>query len=205
MSRVVPRPRIATIVEGHGEVEAVPILLHRIAAEVGPAVWPEILRPYRVARDCLLRPRGLENVVDDLIRRLGGITGLLVVFDADDDCPAAVGPELTSRLIATRPGLPAAVVLPNREFEAWFMAAAPSLAGHQGLADGLVTPANPEAIRGCKEWLSDRRPSGMPYKPRQHQPGLAATVDLAMARDNSPSFAKFHRDVVRLLTCHSLG
>lgn len=92
-----------------------------------------------------------------------------------------------------------AAVLPTREFEAWFLAAAPSLAGHQGFGTDLAAPSAPETIRGCKEWLSKRRPGGMPYKPRQHQPGLAAIFDLALARANAPSFAKFCRDVERLL------
>lgn len=191
--------RIATIVEGHGEVDAVPVLLQRILVELAPPVWPELLRPYRVGRDSLIRPGGVEATVEGLLRRSPEVTGLLVLFDADDDCPAVVGPGLVRRVTAARPDVQAAVVLANREFEAWFLAAASSLAGRQGLSEGLIPPPDPEGIRGCKEWLSKWRPGGAPYKPRQHQPGLAQALDLSMARRNSPSFAKFWRDVERLL------
>jgi hypothetical protein len=195
----VNRPRIATIVEGHGEVDALPVLLHRIVAELAPPVWPEVLRPYRVGRDSLIKPGGVEGTADDLLRRSPDVTGLLILFDADDDCPARVGPELAGRVMAARPDIETAVVLANREFEAWFLAAAPSLSGKQGLSDDLAPPPTPEGIRGCKEWLSKHRQGGAPYKPRQHQPGLAQAIDLAMARQNAPSFAKFWRDVERLL------
>lgn len=194
------QPRIASIVEGHGEVDALPVLLQRIVAELAPTIWPQLRRPHRVGRDSLIRPGGIESTVNDILRQWPGTTGLLVLFDADDDCPATTGPQLAARIHAARPDIAVSVVLANREFEAWFLAAAPSLAGVQGLAPDLAVPPNPERIRGCKEWLSQRRPAGVPYKPRQHQPGLASAFDLDMARQNSPSFAKFCRDLVRLLS-----
>lgn len=197
------RPRIATIVEGYGEVQAIRVLLDRMFAEISPPVWPEVLQPYRVGRDSLVKPCGIETAVDDLLNRSPGVTGLLVLFDADDDCPATVGPDLARRVTSARADVAASVVLANREFEAWFLAAAPSLAGVQGLSGDLTPPPSPESIRGCKEWLSKRRPAGSPYKPRQHQPGLTQAFDMAMARRNAPSFAKFWRDVERLLIAGS--
>ncbi len=42
--------RVACIVEGHGEVEAVPILIRRIAAELDPALVLDLSPVFRVPR-----------------------------------------------------------------------------------------------------------------------------------------------------------
>ncbi|WP_207757047.1 hypothetical protein [Nonomuraea cypriaca] len=104
-----------------------PILLYRIAAEVMPDPWPEFLRPHRVGRESLLRPHGVENAVNASLAQFGDVSGILVIVDSDDDCPATLGPKLLERIQVARPGLLAAVVLAHREFEAWFLAAAASL------------------------------------------------------------------------------
>ena len=91
--------------------------------------------------------------------------GVLVLLDADDDCPAALGPALLERARAARSDVPISVVLANREFEAWFIAAAESLAGTHGFPADLTAPADPEKIRGAKEWLGQRKTDGRPYKP----------------------------------------
>ena len=49
-------PRIAAIVEGDGEVEAVPILIRRIAAVETPGVFPEVPKPNKVQRGRILKP-----------------------------------------------------------------------------------------------------------------------------------------------------
>ncbi|WP_432978099.1 hypothetical protein [Dactylosporangium sp. CA-233914] len=87
----------------------------------------------------------------------------------------------------------------NREFEAWFLASAPSLSGQRGLAKDLAVPADAEQPRDCKGWLSERRVDGRPYKPTADQAALAAVFDIRLARENSPSFDKLWRDVERLL------
>lgn len=87
-----------------------------------------------------------------------------LLLDADDDCPAQLGPHLLERARAGRPDVRIAVVLPNREFEAWFLAAAPSLAGQHGFLASFLPVANPETPRDCKGLLSKARPSGHPYK-----------------------------------------
>lgn len=193
------RVTIATVVEGHGEVAAVPVLLRRMAAEIAPEVRLELPRPYRVGRDTLLAPYRLERVVAALTAQHGPEAGLLVLLDADDDCPAELGPQLLARLQAARPDRSGAVVLANREFEAWFLAAAPSLAGTRGLPDGLAPPADPELPRDCKGWLTEHRVDGHGYKPASDQAALAARFDLRLARKGAASFDKLWRDVERLL------
>ncbi len=193
---------IATVVEGHGEVAAVPVLLRRIAAEVAPEIPIYVPRPYRAGRGTLIRGGGMETAVAAVTEQAGPGTAVLVLIDADDDCPATVGPALLARARATRPDRPAAVVLANREFEAWFLAAAPSLCGQRGLAPRLDPPVDVEKPRDCKGWLSANRTDGRTYKPSSDQAALAALFDLGMARENSPSFDKLWRVVEHLLRPH---
>ncbi|MGH3679104.1 MAG: DUF4276 family protein [Natronosporangium sp.] len=193
------RATIATVVEGHGEVAAVPVLLRRMAAQIVPDTWVEVPRPYRVGRGSLLAPYGLERAVAAVAEHGGPATGVLVLLDADDDCPAELGPELLARAHAARPDRPGSVVLANREFEAWLVAAAPSLRGRRGLATDLTVPVDAEQRRDCKGWLSEHRTDGRSYKPASDQAALTAVFDLQLARKNSRSFDKLWRDVERLL------
>ena len=191
--------RVATVVEGQGEVAALPVLVRRIVAEIAPEVWVESPRPYRAHRGSLTRAGGVETVVAAVVEQVGPGAGVLVVLDADDDCPAKLGPTLAERARSARPDARVAAVLANREFEAWFLAAAPSLAGHRGLAVDLARPADPEKPRDCKGWLTAHRTDGRPYKPTADQAALAAVLNLTMAREHSPSFDKLCRDLEQLL------
>jgi hypothetical protein len=155
--------------------------------------------PMRVPRSKLMAPRGIENAVNAKASEITDPGGILVLVDADDDCPAELGPRLLARAQKARQDIRIAVVLANREFEAWFLAAAPSLAGKQGFPDQLLSPDNPEVPRDCKGWLTRARTSGRPYKETVDQTALASIFDIKMARDNSPSFDKFYRDVAWLL------
>ena len=192
------RVTIASIVEGDGEVRALPKLLHRIALERGirGLLTPN---PMRVPRGKLTCPGGIERVVAAMAIRVPAAGGVLVLLDADDDCPAELGPKLLARARKARPDKQVAVVLANREFEAWYLAAAPSLAGQHGFPESFPAPTNPENPRDCKGVLTRARAAGHPYKETVDQAALASVFDLEMARTASPSFDKFCRDVAILL------
>lgn len=190
---------IASVVEGDGEVKALPKLLYRIAVELGVPDLRVVEPPHRRPRGSLVRGGGIEKAVTAAAARVHGAGGILVLIDADDDCPAQLGPSLLERARAARPDKRMVVVLANREFEAWFLAAAASLAGKHGFPDDLHAPANPEGLRGCKEWLTKKRARGFPYKETVDQAPLSSAFDLKTARENSPSFDKFYRDVTWLL------
>lgn len=172
---------VASIVEGHGEVAALPVLLRRLE----PAfAYP---RPVRLARtqmldtDTLCRYTRLAaaNVHDG-----GGAGAVLIVLDADDDCAATIGPQLAAKA-ARAGGFPACCVVAVREFEAWFLA---------GVAD-LGGPENPEQIRGCKERLRARLGR---YSPTVDQPKLASQLDLRLAAERAPSFDKLTRTIEQI-------
>jgi hypothetical protein len=190
--------RLAAIVEGHGECEAVPILVRRIARNLDPALSPIVHPVVRVPASKLVKQGEIERAIELVIRKNAGQGGVLVLLDCDDGCPAHDGPALLQRILKVRSDLPASVVLAKREFEAWFLAAAESLRGHRGLPTDLTGPSDPEAIRGGKEWLEDRMRGGRSYAESSDQPALTAVFDLKAAR-RAKSFDKCHREVVRLL------
>jgi hypothetical protein len=189
---------IAGVVEGHGKEEALPVLLRRIAADVDPQLPLNLPRPIRRPKSTLVKPGELENAVELAVRRVDGRGGVLVLLDADDDCPAQLGSALLQRARIQCGHVPLAVVIANREFEAWFLAAATSLRGHRGLGASLQPPAAPEAIQDAKGWLSARMVKPGRYVETLHQASLAARFDLNAAR-SARSFDKFYRDVERLI------
>jgi hypothetical protein len=188
--------RIAPIVEGQGDVASIPIIIRRVAFSLGVQDCA-VLRPVRIPRDRLVREGELERAIERTARASPQPAAILVIFDADDAVPCRLGPELLRRALQARPDVRSAVVLATKEKEAWFLAAALSLAGHRGLGPDLVPPPDPEGIRGAKEWLS--RAMGRPYSEIADEPALSAFFDLNAARTGSPSFDKFCREVERLL------
>jgi hypothetical protein len=147
-------PVIISIVEGHGEVEAVPLLIRRIALEqCVPPVSVITPRPIRVSRSKLVQPGELERAVTLALHQIDGDGAVVVVLDADDDGPATIGPVLLARaqvMAASRANVPVRVVIAKAEFEAWFLAAAISLRGRRGLPEDLQPPDAPESKRDAK-------------------------------------------------------
>lgn len=189
--------RIGCVVEGHGEVQALPLLLRRLAGELAPGTHVEIPPPLRRPRDRLIGgAMELEKAVEFMAVRVSPLGGIMVVLDAEDDCPAELAPRLQNRVASQN--LPVSVVMAKREFEAWFLAAAESLRGRRGLPQNLAPPPDPEAIAGAKEWLARQMEHGS-YSETLDQPALAAIFDTGLARQRSDSFNKFSREVERLL------
>lgn len=186
--------KLGVLVEGHGEHYAAPILVRRIAASLG--VTDITSTVIRQPRTMILKPGELERAVILLGHKVGERGALLVLIDADDDAACELGPELLRRAQAARSDRPIGVVLAVREYEAWFLTAAPSLRGKRGLPADLEAPAMPEAIRDAKGWLGQRMPRG--YSPTADQPALTGLFDLELAR-SSPSFDKLVRELTRLV------
>lgn len=92
-----------------------------------------------------------------------------------------------------------AVVIAKSEFEGWFLAAAASLRGRRELPLDLEPPAQPEEVRGAKEWLSRHMEGSTTYSETIDQPAMAAFIDLDAARSNSPSFDNCWREIAGLL------
>lgn len=182
---------ISSIVEGHGEVSALPVLLRRIGVWRSPGEALDIRHPIRTHRDRFLnRPAEFQRQLILASRQVRNTGWVLVLLDADDDCPAELGATLQKRIGDTLPRARVSVVLANREFEAWFLGAGASLNGRRGLelaAQDLNI--EPEGPRNAKGWLKERMTSGQ-YGETTDQPAFAALMDLEEAYRRCRSFRK---------------
>jgi hypothetical protein len=185
-----PARRLAAIVEGHGETASFGVLARRLL----PAI--EVLPPLRIKRQRIVRSGEIERAVEFAARKLGGVGGVVVLLDADRDCPAELGPALLARARAARADVSTTVVLAKPELEAWFVAALESLRGQRNIPWSAHPPASLEDIQNPKVYLS--RLMGRRYHEPTDQPALAAAFDMDLAARRSPSFAKLRRDLASM-------
>jgi hypothetical protein len=185
--------KIQPVVEGHGEVAAVPVLVRRLIEAGGiSTAGLEVGRPIRRNRSHLVQEGSLREAVR-LARLQPGCRGILILLDADDDCPAELGPRLQGWAEQEAREIPCAVVLAHREYEAWFLASLDSLRGQRGIRADAAAEAAPEAIRGAKERLARYLEGGAPYFETSDQPALTARFSLAEAHRRSRSFRRLVR------------
>lgn len=186
---------VACIVEGDGEVAALPILLRRMTAWRGPDDYVDVPQPIRVKRDRFLNKEAEFNRHLQLAGMKCGIDGwILILLDADDDCPAELGAKILARARAVLPRHSVSVVLANREFEAWYIGAASSLNGIRGLQiSNEDANFDPEVPRDAKGWLRLRMQSGT-YGETTDQPAFAARMNLELAMNRSRSFQKLCKE-----------
>ncbi len=190
--------QIALIVEGHGEVLAVPKLLKRIAREVVPERYLADLPPLRLPAGKMKKASDeLERMVELAAANTERQGAILILVDADDDCPATLGPALVQHAHKVCSDLPIAAVVAKSEYEGWFLASVDQLCFSGMLPAGTQAPPNPESVRGAKEWLT--RALGRKYNETIDQLAFTNDFDMVAARANAPSFDKFYRDVERLL------
>lgn len=198
------QPRIAIIVEGHGEVQSVPALIRRIGYDMDPPLYPRVENPIRKSKSSLVHAEGeLEKWVEVAARRVAGRGGILILIDSDADCPKELGEDMLRRARASRSDLPISVVVAKREFEAWFIAAAKSLEGKAGMLDQVDPPEDAEVIRDAKGWIRRHMRTGV-YQETVDQAKLASLFDLSQAR-SCRSFRKFHEVTKLLIQAANLG
>lgn len=184
---------IASIVEGDGEVSALPVLLRRLSDWLPASAYPQPLPPIRVRRDRFLnRDDEFRKQLLLAASKCGDQGWILVVLDADDDCPVKLAATVYLRAQQYVAHRRLSVVIANREFEAWFIAAAHSLDGHRGFRAPKVV-VNAEVPRDAKGWLRSHIDGGT-YREVLDQAAFAAAIDLQQAFDNSRSFRKLCKE-----------
>jgi hypothetical protein len=198
MTQIYNPIHIGCIVEGHGDVQALPVVVRRVVHCIDPTIALRTDHVVRIPKSSILKPPNLEKGIELIARKIGTSCGILVLLDSDDDCPATLGPQLRDRAYQCRPDLPIGVVLAHREFEAWFLASAESLRGCRGLPHDLVAPKSPDAIRDAKGWLNRHsKPNG--YAETVDQLEFARSFSISVAR-GLDSFDKCCREIERLVS-----
>lgn len=177
--------RIASVVEGHGEVQAIPILIRRIAMTRG--VFDISIRtPHRIGRPHMTSPKVAAAV---RMQRLAvGEDGIvIVVYDSDDDDPAVASRETESQL--DNSSCRATVLVAVREYEAWLLAGIQSLRNSHLIKGDASFAGDPELPRNAAGKLRELMTES--YKKTVHQASLTAHLDLDEAASKSPSFKRF--------------
>jgi hypothetical protein len=181
---------VVAIVEGDGEVAALPVLLRRIGQWQTPETFVQISPPIRVHRDRFLnKPEEFNRHLQLASKKCGAGGWILILLDADDDCPKALGQRILAQAQGCIPHRDISVVLANREFEAWFIAAAQSLHGKRGFSFDPAEAVDAEQPRDAKGWIKKRMTGGA-YGASTDQPAFAASMDLQQAHARSRSFRK---------------
>lgn len=199
------RRRVVSIVEGLGEELAVPRLVERWIRQHGlfrayvadePAICSKGVGRLKCAPG---HQRGVEYFVKVALAR--SPSAVLIVLDADEECLRRVaagreplGVEIFRRARESAPpDVSIAVVVADREFEAWFV--------EHRLALGLPEPeawtgaATVESIADCKKVVG--RMLGRRYDPVLDQAALAARLPLFAA--TSPEVARGGRSYRKLI------
>jgi Domain of unknown function (DUF4276) len=188
---------LVPIVEGQSEERSVGGLLRRMLGELD-IYDVSVARPFRVKRNRVVQEGELERSVIQAVRSRSGASALLVLLDADTDCPATLAPKLIQRGEKATT-VPLRVVFPKVETEAWILAAVESVRGQRGIRDDAECPSDPESVRDAKGALSARMGGTRGYVATDDQPALLSALDLNLAAQRSPSFAKLQRDVAWLV------
>ena len=174
---------VLPLVEGEGDVAAIPVLLRRICV-AHKRYDVEICRPHR---------RGDVHKVyrrfhDFLRAGLNEADRLLWVMDCDDGCPLDWVAKLEDLYQGNPPGASCQLrfAFLVREYESLFLTE--QAAARDKLAIAGPFPKNVDAVRGAKEWLSAQMPPGRAYKETSDQAALTAQLDLHVLRQKSRSF-----------------
>jgi hypothetical protein len=194
---------IQPIVEGHGEVPAVPVLIRRIGALMGIPCAP-VGVPIRSKRSLLAKEDGMHRAVR-VARQQPGCKAILILFDADDDCPAEITPKLIHWAEAAAAPLPCAVVLANREYEAWFLGCLEGLLRDRHSESAVAYENDPEAKRDARGELEARFGREFYYVEKEDQPSLTALADLSLVHRRCRSFRKMVKETDRLLRACGLN
>ena len=193
MSRLLP------IVEGFGDMEAVPLLVRRLLHEVHlrfdidvlPAQrrgeWPKVKREFERFY--------LSARIED--------APILWVLDFDcSECIDHIHERGWALAEANRidPTGQLELVFMIKEFESVFLWEGTALRhAFPELRSNLALPENPEQIRDAKGWVTSALPKGRAYKPTADQARIAARLPLEEVLALSPSLQRLSAAVAALV------
>jgi hypothetical protein len=178
---------IYILAEGHGEIESASKLINKMWVNLQLPLIP-IANAIRWSN--LHKDQGLLKGVD-FIRNKPNARGLIILRDDEDNCPANLAPLKAAFLRTLNAPFPIAYVIMYREYETIFISyldhfngqTVPHLIrGTIQFKDNINTPANPEAIRDAKGYITSMLVGGTTYKPTTDQLSLTQSLDINLLR-----------------------
>lgn len=214
--------KIQPIVEGPGDVSAVPVLLRRILGEsLGIQQW-QVLKPIKT-EGCgnMTKPGGIERFVLRA-QKEPGCSAVVIIIDGDaaeklpqnqrlrDDCPPAFARWFSHRIQTIAPQIPVVVIVVQREYEAWFLASMETIAGRRkngmpGLRDNVHCDGDPENYPDPKAWINARLSRGYSYSETRDQENLTKLINLQIVRTRSRSFRRLIHAVEEIVVMAQQG
>lgn len=187
--------KLLPIVEGVGDVAAVPVLLRRLVQEVHDRYDVQIARPYRYGD--LQKVKGNINRLLLVAAKEG--MPILWTLDCDDGCVVDWVTELEKQLPDPLP-VPLKFAFFVREYECIFLAEKHCLV-QLGISAQVHTniPPDAESVRGAKGLISRLMPYGRAYKETVHQAQLTAKLDLSIALQESRSVRHINDALLALI------
>jgi hypothetical protein len=203
---------IVPIVEGQTEAGCIEGLLQRVWTQLLAApLRLQVLAPSRGKRDALVNPQcpDLAQKVEEAhaklaqqLRRNSSARGLLLLLlDAEGDCPKELAPRLLEAARRVRGDADIACVLAKRMLENGIVAGASTLAGVNDLPDPLPARDHFEDRSGAA-WLEAQlrsKSKARKYKKTVDAAVFVREMDLQECRDNAPSFDKLCCELTRRL------
>lgn len=188
---------IIPIVEGHGEVEAIRVLLSRVWVEMCGGSYIHVLKPLRIPKSKILKPNELTRYVQLAHLKLQHETeylnrGILVLFDADEDLPCVLAGKVSSEVQHYDNGVQFSCVIANKEFETWFVASSDQMLDEFEEVDSKHAETAESSDRG-KRWVEKH--SSTHYSETADMPRMVQGLNLILVRRRSPSFDKLCREI----------
>ena len=194
-------PTIVPVVEGAGDVAALPELLGRILRERFNR--PDVIVAQGRSRVVTANGRQkLESKLENFLQhaqKKPQCDAILVLLDADDDCPVNLAQGLLERCKRLGLNCPVEIVCAHRSYESWFLASLDTIKGRGNIPDTAVLVQAAEDVSSPKQWLTDQMPRGRAYKETIHQASLSRSIDIGAAHHNSRSFRRLCHALEQLL------
>lgn len=196
---------IFPIVEGHGEVKAVPEIIRRIAFELNYPIDCNVLQSYRLSRGKIIRfGDDLDKVIrlgELKIQSADGIGGVLVIIDSDDDCPFDLYSSFILFKNARTFQVPVCFVSAKMEYEAWFISCAEQMRAHRTVRDDAESHPDPENVRDAKGYFNrEILIDGVNYSETIDQVKYSSIIDISCVYDKCRSFKKIYKEVDEILS-----
>jgi hypothetical protein len=192
-------PKIVPIVEGDGEVTAVPVLLRKLLGEMNRYDIQVVTPKNAHGRTNLQVAGGLEKFVRYAWKERD-CGAIFILLDAANQCPRDIAQDFCTRVQRLGVLFPVVIVCADHMYETWLIASLETIAGKDldsrpGLPTGLTPPEDVETVKSAKSWLNSYFPEGRAYKETEDQLAMTRLLDTALVHQRSRSFRRLRHAV----------